>query len=60
MSLSNHLRRRLFRVIFLSALTVSSSVAYSQDSGKRTGAKSVPATTASAKVDNTTKTDPTI
>jgi parvulin-like peptidyl-prolyl isomerase len=42
----------------LGALTFSSSTLLAQDTGKRAGAKTVPANTASAKVDNTPKNDP--
>jgi parvulin-like peptidyl-prolyl isomerase len=58
MSLSITTRRRLFRVVFLSAFAFSSSTLYAQDQSKKAGTKSVPINNASVKTDSTNKSDP--
>ncbi|XZE21476.1 peptidylprolyl isomerase [Pirellulaceae bacterium SH449] len=60
MPLSINSRRKLFRVLFLSALTIPSSAAFAQDPLKRLLGRQTPATTASAKTEIKTdgKADP--
>lgn len=60
MPLSINSRRKLFRVLFLSALTIPSSAAFAQDPVKRLLGRQTPATNASAKTEIKTdsKADP--